>query len=173
MENQVSSKSIILNNGLYLGIISVFISLIVYATGNHLQPHWAVGVTGVILMIVFIIMGMNKFKSNNGGFMSWGQAVKIGVGLTVVSTVIAIIYNLIFMNFIEPEYMSQVAAIQEQAWVDGGMSSEEVDAAKGMMEKFQGPVISSAFGLVMAAFISFIISAIAGAIMKQSAEEQY
>ena len=173
MENQASSKSIILNNGLYLGIISVFISLVVYATGNHLQPHWSIGVLSVIVMIAFIIMGMNKFKSDNGGFMSWGQAVKIGVGLTVVSTVIAIAYNQIFVNFIEPEYMSQVAALQEQTWVDQGMSSDDIDAAKGVMEKFQGPVISSAFGLVMAAFISFIISAIAGAIMKQSAEEQY
>lgn len=173
MENQASSKSIILNNGLYLGIISVFISLVVYATGHHLQPHWSVGVMGIILMIVFIIMGMNTFKTNNGGFMSWGQAVKIGVGLTIVSTVIATAYNLIFMNFIEPEYMTQIAAIQEQTWVDQGMSSDDIDAAKGMMKKFQGPVISSAFGFVMAAFISFIISAIAGAIMKQSAEEQY
>jgi len=173
MENQASSKSIILNQGLYLGIISVFISLVVYATGNHLQPHWSVSIIGVVLMIAFIIMGMNKFKTSNGGFMSWGQAVKVGVGLTVVSTVIAIAYNLIFMNFIEPEFMSQVAAIQEQTWIDQGMSTDDIDAAKGMMEKFQGPVIQSAFGLVAAAFISFIISAIAGAIMKQSAEEQY
>ncbi len=173
MENQASSKSIILNQGLYLGIISVLISLVVYATGNHLQPHWSVSIIGVVLMIVFIIMGMNKFKTNSGGFMSWGQAVKIGVGLTVVSTVIVIIYNQIFANFIEPEFMSQIAAIQEQTWVDQGMSSEQIDSAKSMMEKFQGPVISSAFGLVIAAFIGFIISAIAGAIMKQSAEEQY
>jgi len=173
MENQASSKSIILNQGLYLGIISVLLSLVVYATGNHLQPHWSVSLIGVALMIAFIIMGMKKFKADNGGFMSWGQAVKIGVGLTVVSTVIVIAYNLIFMNFIEPEFMSQVGALQEQTWVDQGMSSEEIDAAKSMMEKFQGPVISSAFGLLMAAFISFIISAIAGAVMKQNAEEQY
>ena len=173
MENQASSKSIILNNGLYLGIISVLMSLVVYATGNHLQPHWSVGVISFVFMIVFIIMGMNQFKTNNGGYMSWGQAVKTGVGLVIVSAVISIAYNLIFASFIEPEYMQQLAAVQEQIWIDGGMSSEQIETSKEMMQKFQGPVISSAFGLVMAAFFSFIISAIAGAIMKQNAEEQY
>jgi hypothetical protein len=173
MENQASSKSIILNYGLYLGIISVLVSLVLYATGNHLQPHWSVSVLNAIIMIVMIVMGMKKFKTDNGGFMSWGQAVKIGVGLTVVSTLIVIVYNLIFMNFIEPDFMNQMAAVQEQAWIDQGMTSEQIDGAKEMMQKFQGPVISSAIGLVFAAFISFIISAIAGAIMKQSAENQY
>ena len=173
MENQASSKSIILNYGLYLGIISVLVSLVTYATGNHLQPHWSISVINVVIMVTMIVMGMKKFKSDNGGFMSWGQAVKVGVGLTMISTIIVIVYNMIFMNFIEPDFMNQMSAIQEQAWVDAGMSSEEIDAAKTMMQKFQGPVISSAIGLVVAAFLGFVISAISGAIMKESAEEQY
>ena len=173
MENQASSKSIILNYGLYLGIISILISVVVYAMGNHVQPHWSVSVISIVAMITLIIMAMKKFKYENGNYMSWGEAVKIGVGLTIISTVIIIAYNLIFMNFVEPDFLQQVAAVQEQNWVDQGMSGEQIEAAKEMMQKFQGPVISSAFGLVVAAFISFIISAIAGAVMKNSAEEQY
>ena len=173
MENQASSKSIILNQGLYLGITSVLISLVVYAMGNHVQPHWSVSVISVVVMIAFIVMGMNKFKTANGGFMSWGQAVKVGVGLTVVSTVIAIAYNLIFANFIEPDFMQQVAAVQQQAWVDAGMTSEQIESSKEMMEKFQSPVITSAIGLVVAAFVSFIVSAIAGVVLKNTADDQY
>jgi hypothetical protein len=171
MENQTSSKSIILNYGLYLGVISILISAVVYAMGDHLKPHWSVSLLNIVTMIALIIMGIKKFKDENGGFMSWGQAVKVGVGLTVISTLIVIAYNLIFMTFIEPDFMQQVLAVQEQAWVDQGMSSEQTEAAKEMMLKFQSPLISSAFGLVVAAFIGFIFSAIAGAVMK--AEEQY
>lgn len=171
MENQASSKSIILNYGLYLGIISILISVVVYALGDHLKPHWSVSILNVVIMISLIIMGIKKFKSENSGLISWGQAVKIGVGLTVISTLIVIAYNLIFMTFIEPDFMQQVVAVQEQAWVDQGMTSDQIESNKEMMQKFQSPVISSAFGLVVAAFISFIISAIAGAVMK--AEEQY
>lgn len=173
MENQASSKNIILNYGLYLGIISVLINLVAYVTGNNIPPHWSVAVVSGVAMIAFIIIGMNNFKTGNGGFMSWGQAVKIGVGLTVISALIGIVYNQIFINFIEPEYMNDIMAFQEQTWVDQGLSIEQIDGAKEMVKKFQGPVISSAIAIVFSAFLSFIVSAIAGAIMKQSAEEQY
>ncbi len=173
MENQASSKSIILNSGLYLGIASVLISLVNYAVGDYLKPHWSVSILSGIIMIAMIVFAFKKFKEINSGFMSWGQAVKIGVGLTVVSAVIAIIYQQLFQNFIEPEYMQDMMMMQEQAWIDGGMTSDGIEAAKEMMEKFQGPIISSSIGLLVAAFLGFIVSAITGAIMKQSAEEQY
>ena len=173
MENQVSSKSIIINQGLYLGIVSILINLVVYALGNHLQPHWSVSVIFFVVLTGFIVMGMKQFKSSNGGFMSWGEAVKIGVGLTMISAVIVTIYNQIFMNFIEPDLMQQMSALQEQQWIDAGFSSDQIESSKEMMKKFQGPVISSAVGLVASAFFGFIVSAIAGAVMKESAEEQY
>ncbi|MFT5762417.1 MAG: hypothetical protein ACI8WA_001545 [Polaribacter sp.] len=173
MENQASSKSIILNYGLYLGIASVLINLVNYAVGDYLKPHWSISVLSGIIMIAIIVFAYKKFKEINSGFMSWGQAVKIGVGLTVISAIISIVYQQLFQNFIEPEYMQQMMMMQEQVWIDGGMTSEGIDAAKEMMQKFQGPVISSAIGIVVAAFIGFVVSAITGAIMKQSAEEQY
>ncbi|WKD86990.1 hypothetical protein KCTC32516_02370 [Polaribacter huanghezhanensis] len=173
MENQASSKSIILNYGVYLGIASVLINLVVYATGDYLKPHWSVSVLSGVLMVAIIVMANKKFKEFNGGFMSWGQSVKIGVGLTVISALIIIVYQQIFSNIIEPEYMQQMMMMQEQTWTDQGMTSEQIDAAKTMMQKFQGPFISSAIGIVGAAFIGFVVSAIVGAIMKQSAEEQY
>ncbi len=173
MENQASSKNIILNYGLYLGIASVLINLVVYATGDYLKPHWSVSVLSGLLMIAMIVFAFKKFKEINGGFMSWGQSVKIGVGLTVISAVIAIIYQQLFQNFIEPEFIQQMMVIQEKTWIDQGMSSDAIETAKEMMQKFQGPLISSAIGIAAAAFIGFVVSAITGAIMKQSAEEQY
>jgi len=173
MENQASSKNIILNYGLYLGLASVLINLVVYATGDYLKPHWSVSVLSGLLMIAMIVFAFKKFKEINGGFMSWGQSVKIGVGLTVISAVIAIIYQQLFQNFIEPEFIQQMMVIREKTWIDQGMSSDAIETAKEMMQKFQGPLISSAIGIAAAAFIGFVVSAITGAIMKQSAEEQY
>tara|TARA_R110001592_G_scaffold11211_2_gene55966 strand:+ start:154 stop:675 length:522 start_codon:yes stop_codon:yes gene_type:complete len=173
MENQANSKNIILNYGVYLGIASVLINLVVYATGDYLKPHWSVSVLSGLIMIALIVMANKKFLLDNGGFMSWGQSVKIGVGLTVISALIVIVYQQIFANFIEPDYMQQMLMMQEQTWTDQGMSGEQIDAAKEMMQKFQGPFISSAIGIVVAAFIGFIVSAIVGAIMKKPAEEQY
>ena len=98
MENQVSSKSIILNNGLYLGIISVISHLALYATGSLLELNWINSIVGAVAMIVLIVMGINAYKQNSNGFISWGQGVKIGMGITMISALITVVYILLFMN---------------------------------------------------------------------------
>ena len=145
MENQVSSKSIILNNGLYLGIISVISHLALYATGSLLELNWINSIVGAVAMIVLIVMGINAYKQNSNGFISWGQGVKIGMGITMISALITVVYILLFMNFIEPDFQQQAIELQRQAWVDAGLSEEQIDASMAMTEKFQTPAISSAF----------------------------
>ncbi|QTE23639.1 DUF4199 domain-containing protein [Polaribacter cellanae] len=173
MENQASSKSIILNYGLTLGIISVVINLIVYAMGMHLDPHWSVALISGILFIVFIIFGIKKFKETNGGFMSWGQGVKVGVGVAIIAALIGVIYNYIFMNFIEPEFMNQVMEVQNQKLMDQGMTQEQIENANEMGKAFRGPGMMAAMGIIGSAIGGFVVAAIAAAIMKKSEEETY
>ncbi|WP_299157618.1 DUF4199 domain-containing protein [uncultured Tenacibaculum sp.] len=173
MENQTNSKSIIINNGLILGTISVLMSLIMYALGNHLNPHWSLSLVSTIFTIAFIILGIKKYKSINDGLISWGQAVKIGVGITILAALISVIYNYIFISFIEPDFMNQLLEVQNQKMIDGGMSEEQIEAANEMSKKFSSPLITSAIGIIGAAILGFIISAIAGAIMKKTEENDY
>ena len=173
MENQTNSKSIILNNGLYLGITGVIVGLSLWASGKYFELQWVGSLAGIIATIVFIVLGINKFKNNNGGFMSWGEGLKIGMGIVMISAVISVIYTLLLTNVIDPELQAQGMAIQEQAWVDQGLSSDQIESAKEMTEKFQSPLIISGIILIFAAFIGFVISAIAAAIMKKSEEDSY
>ena len=46
--------------------------------------------------------------------MSWGQGVKVGVGIAVIAGLIVVVYNYIFMTFIEPDFMMQMTEIQNQ-----------------------------------------------------------
>jgi len=62
---------------------------------------------------------------------------------------------------------------QVLAWEELNMTEEQIEASKSMMETFSSPAITSAIGIIAAAFFGFIISAIAGAIMKRTEEEQY
>ncbi|MFC2127599.1 DUF4199 domain-containing protein [Bacteroidota bacterium] len=168
---KAQSKNIILNYGALLGGTSILISLIQYSLGQHLSPNMAYGLISIVIMILATFLGIKKLKSENGGFLTFGEAVKIGVGIAVVSAVISIIYNQVFMNFIEPDFMDQLIAKQEEDFFNRGMTEEQIEAAMKMTNKMKGPFISSAVGIVASAFIGFIISAITGAIMKQSQEE--
>lgn len=173
MESKASSKNVMLNYGLILGVVSILISVISYALGMHLERDWKFGVLGFVAMIVILSMAIKKFKTDNNNLLSFGQAVKVGMGVAIVSSVIVIIYNQIFINFIEPEMMNQLLEVEKAKWVEANMTSEQMEAAEDMFNLFSGAAISSAIAIVASAFFGFIISAIAGAIMKRSAEDGY
>lgn len=173
MENQTNSKNIILNNGLYLGLIGAIVGLCLWASGQYFELQWVGNLVGFVATLAFIIIGIKQFKNNNGGFMSWGQGLKIGMGIVMVSAVITVIYTLLLTNVIDTNLQAQGMAIQEQAWIDQGLTSDQIENAKGMAEKFQSPVIISSVILIFAAIIGFIVSAITSAIMKKSEEETY
>lgn len=173
MDNQVSSKNIMMKYGVYLAVSSILINLVFYATGNLLTLGWALALVGLILTIVFLVMGIKKYRETNGGLLSWGQAVKIGVGISIVSAFIGVIYSLVFNNFIDPTIQEQAIEIQRQAWENSNMPDEQIEAAEEMAKTFSSPAITSAIQIVVAAFFGFIISAIAGAIMKKSEGDEY
>jgi hypothetical protein len=173
MENQVSSKNFMVNNGVILGVISVLVSLVLYATGNHLPPHWSASVISLIFTVGCIVLATKQFKAANGGFLSWGQGVKIGVGVAIVGGLIIVVYQYLFANFIEPEYMAQMIEVQNQTYLDGGMTEEQIEAANAMTSSFSSPGIMAGIGIITSAIFGFIISAITAAIMKKSEEETY
>ena len=173
MENQISSKNIMINYGVYLAVASILINLTFYATGTLISLGWLIGIIGFGLVIAIIIFGIKKYKEVNNGLISWGQAVKIGVGISIVSGVIGVLYSLIFNNYIDPTMQEQIMEIQRQAWADANMTSEQIEAAEEMANTFSSPTITSAIQIVASAFFGFIISAIAGAIMKKTEGDEY
>ena len=66
--------------------------------------------------------------------LSFGQAVKVGIGVSIVSDFLVTIcrrgyriYNLIFMNFIEPDFMNQLLQVEKAKWIEAEMSSEQME----------------------------------------------
>ena len=175
MENQANSKNIILNNGLYFGIALILAGLIPYALGMHLDPisGYINIATILITIILFPILGMNKFKNSNGGFMSWGEGVKIGVGIVLIGTIIGTLYQVVFTTFIEPEFYAQVEEVTRKALLDAGHSEDLIEKQIEMQGKFQGTPIGYGIGLLFMTFVGFVSSAIISAVKKKSEEEAY
>ena len=116
---------------------------------------------------------MNKFKSSNEGYMSWGQGVKIGVGIVLVATIIGTLYQILFTSVIEPDFYAQVEEVTRQALVDAGLTEEQIEGQLEMQGKFQGTPVGFGIGLLFMTFIGFVSSAIIAAIKKKSEEDSY
>lgn len=121
-------------------------------------------------MIAMIVLGIKKVKESNGDFLKLGEALKTGIGVALVAAVLGSIYFFVFTKFIEPDFFNQIALIQEQKWYDSGMAEEQIEMSKAMMSKMSGPGITITFLLIMNLFIGFVVSLIAGLVMKHTDE---
>jgi len=173
MENQNTSKKIMLTYGLYLALATIFVSLINYSFGNVYKPHWIVQVSNMVLMIAFIVIAIKLFKDSNEGFLTLGQSIKIGLGVSLIASIIGVIYLFIFIKVIEPDFMTKMAEFQQQTMFEKfpDMPEEQLEKALEMSKKFSTPTMIALFSIIFSLFFGLIISLIAGAVMKK--EEQF
>ena len=120
-----------------------------------------------------IVWGIKKYKEANNGLLSLGQGIKTGIAIALISSVVYIIYTLLFMNVISPESMEQGLEIARQKLMDNpNMSEEQIEAAIEMQKKFTGPTFLIPIMLIFSLFIGFVVSLIASLIMKRTEEDQ-
>lgn len=169
METQKASvKKIALPYGAVLGLITVLLSVIVYVMNLTYEQPWWQGALGFIAMIICIIIGIKTFKKDNGGFLSLGEALKVGLGISLIAGIFGVIYMLIFGNIIEPDFATNMLAATEDNMLEQNpnMTQEQIDMAMGISETMMSPLIISAMSMIMTLFFGFIISLITGLVMK-------
>ena len=172
MENQPnSSKQIMLNYGLFLGLASVMVGAIIYAMGKIYEFAMVTGIVGLLLIVVFIILGILKYKQSNGGFLSLSEALKIGLGIALIGGLISVIYNYLFATFIEPDFIKNMTEIQIDKIIESrpSLTEDQIDAIRATEPK--GPFFNASMGIIFSLFIGFIVALIGGLIMKKTDEE--
>ena len=55
--------------------------------------NWVNSVVWIIALVTFTVIGIKNFKEAAGGFISWAQGLKIGMGITMIAAVITVIYS--------------------------------------------------------------------------------
>lgn len=167
---KASVKKIAMNYGILLAIISIVLSVLAYVTNNHIDRPWWLSVIGILVTVLVIVYALKAFKKDNEGFMSLGEAIKVGLAISLISGIIVAIYNYIFATVIEPEYVTQVLDFTREKMITDNpeMTEEQLKMAVDMTGKFMTPVMMTAFAIIGSLFFGFIISLIAGLIMKQN-----
>ncbi len=171
MENQptLSKKSLMLNYGIMMGIVTIVISVLNYAFGNTYDPHWSINVVSAIAIIVIIVLGIKKLKEAQSGFLSVGDAIKTGLGITLIGALISIAYMYIFSKFIEPEFISNIVEINREKTLEAApnMSDEQLEMTANMTRDY---FYVFTFGtiIIFNLFIGLITGLVAGLVMKNT-----
>ena len=166
--NQPKTGKYALNYGLLLGGVSVIFAFMLYTADMHYQGGIAIMLISIALSLAGILLGMIQFKKANKGFMSFGQALKIGVGVCLVGGIIGIIFNQIMANVIDPDMMAKAMEFQKNQLLETtSMTVEQVDAQMEMGKSFSTPAIQIAIGLVYSLFMGLILSLIPALVLKK------
>jgi hypothetical protein len=174
METQKASvKKIALNYGILLALLSIVLAVFSYVTDNHIDRPWWLSVISTLVMIAVIVYGLKAFKNDNGGFLSVGEAIKVGLAISLISGIIYAIYSYIFVTVIEPDFVNQMLVFTEEKMIEDNpeMTEAQLNMAMDMTEKFMSPMMMTAFAIIGSLFFGFIISLISGMILKQKRPE--
>ncbi len=167
-----SIKKIAVNYGTTLGFITIAISVITYMADMPLETGFISGLAGIIVMIAMIVLGIKKYRTENNGLISLSQSLKVGIAIALVGGIIASIYQLIFLSYIDPEYLSRIQELQLEKMIEENpeMSSEQLEMISEMGGKFSSPWISFAGALIGNLIFGFIFALIGGLILKKDNE---
>lgn len=169
MENKTkTSKDVILNYGLLLGLASIIIASINFAVGNPFQPHWSVSVISLLTSTVIIILGLKKLKQIQLGNLTLSQSLKTGLGIALISGILYVLFQLVLTSFVDPEFYTKAIEFQKENMIENypDLTEEQLESSLVMAEKFASPGIAAAFTLIASLFFGFIIALIGGLIMK-------
>lgn len=164
-----STARIALQYGLYTGLGLIIYSLIVQLAG--LAGNQTMGIVGMfvsgVVLILGIIYALKDFRSQNGGYLSYGQGLGVGSLLAGVAGLISGIFTYIYLSFIDNSAMKEAMDKQREALEARGMSDEQIEQAIAMAEKFSTPGMAVVMSIIGMALIGFVLSLIIAAIMKR------
>lgn len=158
-------------SGIYLGIVLILISVILYVAGFTFEK-WVQFITYPIL-IAGAVYAQLSYRKSLGGEITYGQSLGVGVMAIVFASVLSSIYVYLLYTVIDPGLMEQLRVVTEQRIVEQGkVSEEQLDTVMNMAMKFQTPPIMAVMGVLGGALIGLIISLITAIFTKKNPSDE-
>ena len=173
MEQNSYIKYNIITYGIILGSISIVFQLMLFFLDMHYKNDSTAGILSLLITSGILIYSFIVFKKDNEGYLSLSEALKIGLGVSLVSALIGIIYTQLLVNFLDPETMKKSLELSMDTMraQNPEIPQEALDTARSIQEKMSSPLIFSAVQIIFSLFFGFIISLIGGLIIKKSRPE--
>jgi hypothetical protein len=114
------------------------------------------------------VIAITTFKKDNNGLLALKQAIKLGVGVFLVAGIIGLAYFTLFINFIEPDFISNTAALQADAIREAQPTLDEeiIEMQQTNTEKYF--YISFPFILIVNVILGLIVGLLTGLFTKKS-----
>ncbi|MDG1573472.1 DUF4199 domain-containing protein [Robiginitalea sp. M366] len=167
--NQPTTNKFALNYGILLGALGVVLAFMLYLQDLHYQQGFSNLVIAFVLTLGVAIVAMLQFRKANGGKMTFGQALKIGVGMSLISALITIAFNYILTHVIDPDTTDKAMAFAaEQMREQYNLTQEQIDAQLAISKKMSAPYIQIPLGIIFSVIIGFLASLVPALVLRKA-----
>ena len=157
--------------GLLTGVVTVIYAFILKAANLEQMP--VMGLLTFAILIVGIVLAHKYYKQASGGFMSYGQGLGIATIAGAVVGVLSGVFNYIYVNFIDTEYVQRaIDAARTKLEADGNLTEEQIDQAMQLTSKVMptGP-LSILWAILATAFFALLLALLISAFTKNNRPE--
>lgn len=170
-------KNVIVRYGVYASLLLVvmFIASFAVAETNY-ELSEILGYAAIILSMVFVFLGIRQYRDEvGGGKISFWQALKVGLMIVAIPSVVFGLFDLIYVLFINPDFMENYyahtlekmkASLSEAEYVK---RAAEMEAEKDM---FMNPLIQFIAMSMTVFLIGVVASIISSFVLKRETMEQ-
>lgn len=172
METQQSPFQAAIKPGLTIGLVSLALTFIAYFIDSSLLGSGWFLLFSVVLFFVLIIYFGKQYRTELGGFMSFGTAFNFSFIAILISGVVGLIGQILLFHVIDPSlagvladqaFETQMSMMESFGQDPDAMDPavlEEMRAGNAKGFTLSGQLMSFGFGLIVYAIIALILGAI-------------
>ncbi len=147
--------------GIYLGFALIMYTLVLFILDVDMESPLKYG--SYAIMAIGLYMSIIAFRDKQlDGFISYGKAFSAGFYTGLFASVIASIFTVIYVQYIDTELIANILLIAEESMLEANpdMSNEQIDQALSMTEMFTSPIMMGVMGFIANLILSAILSLI-------------
>ena len=162
MENKnPSAFSSSFSPGVIIGAVLIVFSLLMYLL--DVDRESPVNYISYLFLAIGLWWAIDAYrKKMEGGFITYGRAFSMGFYVGLVASVLVAVYLYIYVQFINPGMIEEILLKAEDDMLtqNPNMTDEQLDQARGWVEKFTSPTMITIMGFIMNVVASTILSLI-------------
>ncbi len=161
--------------GVFSGLAAtiLFLGPLVVSPDSFLKPEnmasgEVIGYTSMFLAMTLVYFGARAHRKEQGGSYSFGDGFKAGLLITVVSTVVFYLGNVLVYEVIKPGFLEEFFVFYRDYMIDQGMSGQEIAEMDASYEVMSNGWL---YAVVMASstfLMGLVIALISGLTLKRT-----
>ena len=166
MQEKVSTARVALKYGIITAVVVIVYTTILNLVGLG-QNQGATSVA-FLFLIGGLILAMREYRTQNGGFMSFGEGLGLGTLLSAIVGLLGSTFSLFYLQFIDNTILQQSLEKARDDMERRGLDDAQIEQALEMTEKFMSPGFLFIIGVLAYVFFGFIFSLIVAAVMRRN-----